>query len=109
MQFLVDAQLPPAPARWLSEQGHPSRHVADLGLAAAPDYVIWDTAMADGAAVITKDEDFALRRTHARTGPQVVRIRRGNVSRRELLLWFEPLLTIIVQRLAAGEPLVEVV
>jgi predicted nuclease of predicted toxin-antitoxin system len=33
MRFLVDAQLPPALARWLAEKGHDARHVADVGLA----------------------------------------------------------------------------
>ncbi|HSM28057.1 MAG TPA: DUF5615 family PIN-like protein [Thioalkalivibrio sp.] len=35
MRFLVDAQLPPALARWLSAQGCPADHVADLGMEAA--------------------------------------------------------------------------
>jgi predicted nuclease of predicted toxin-antitoxin system len=33
MRFLVDAQQPPALARWLTAAGHPSEHVADLGVA----------------------------------------------------------------------------
>jgi predicted nuclease of predicted toxin-antitoxin system len=32
MRFLVDAQLPPALARWLAAQGHEAAHVGDLGL-----------------------------------------------------------------------------
>lgn len=32
MRFLVDAQLPPALARWLTERGHDAVHVLDLGL-----------------------------------------------------------------------------
>lgn len=62
MRFLVDAQLPPALARWLADQGQPARHVYDLGLATADDREIWDVALATGAVVVTKDEDFALRR-----------------------------------------------
>ena len=30
-RFLVDAQLPPALARWLTAHGHPSQHVFDFG------------------------------------------------------------------------------
>ena len=37
MRFLVDAQLPPAPARRLEAWGHVAEHVADVGMAAAPD------------------------------------------------------------------------
>jgi predicted nuclease of predicted toxin-antitoxin system len=37
MRFLIDAQLPPALARWLSSAGHDSEQVADIGLAGARD------------------------------------------------------------------------
>jgi predicted nuclease of predicted toxin-antitoxin system len=37
MQFLIDAQLPPALARWLVGQGHTASHVLDLGLERADD------------------------------------------------------------------------
>jgi predicted nuclease of predicted toxin-antitoxin system len=40
MRFLVDAQLPPALARWRAEQGHQAEHVADINLAAASDGTI---------------------------------------------------------------------
>jgi len=32
MHFSVDAQLPPALAKWLVGQGHVASHVLDLGL-----------------------------------------------------------------------------
>ena len=41
MRFLVDSQLPPALARWLTAAGHPSEHVADVAMAAAPDQSVW--------------------------------------------------------------------
>ncbi len=41
MRFLVDAQLPPALARWLTERGHHAQHVADIGMMAATDHQIW--------------------------------------------------------------------
>jgi predicted nuclease of predicted toxin-antitoxin system len=41
VRFLVDAQLPPALARVLSEKGHEAEHVADLGLVSATDSKIW--------------------------------------------------------------------
>ena len=52
MQFLVDAQLPPALARWISAQGYPARHVADIGMASALDPEIWDRAYGDGAIIL---------------------------------------------------------
>jgi len=59
MRFIVDAQLPPALARWLAAQGHEAEHVADHHMAAASDTVIWDFALKAPAVIITKDEDFA--------------------------------------------------
>ncbi|MDX6574495.1 MAG: hypothetical protein QOE96_448 [Blastocatellia bacterium] len=61
MTFLIDAQLPPALASWLIQQGHTAQHVDDLGLRNADDIVIWNHALESGAIVITKDEDFAER------------------------------------------------
>ncbi len=55
----MDAQLPPALARWLVSRGHDAEHVADLELAAADDRTIWHHAASTGAVVVTKDEDFA--------------------------------------------------
>ena len=57
MRFLVDAQLPPALARWLAAQGHEAEHVADMRMQAASDIAIWDHALASSAVIVTKDED----------------------------------------------------
>jgi len=59
-------------------------------------------------SVITKDEDFALRRTLVDAGPANVWLRRGNTSRRDLLAWLEPLLPTVIDLLSRGEPLVEI-
>lgn len=61
MRFLIDAQLPPALARWLAAQGHEAEHVADRGMQAAPDAAVWDFARQHHAVIVTKDEDFAQR------------------------------------------------
>lgn len=58
MNFLVDAQLPPALARWISGEGHRAVHVFNLGFHTADDPVIWQRAEADDAIILTKDEDF---------------------------------------------------
>lgn len=108
MQFLVDAQLPPALARWLSERGHTAEHVADIGLTAAKDRDIWTYASSASIVIITKDEDFSNRRTLASSGPAIVWIRRGNCTKRELLTWFEPLLPVVLEALQRGEQLIEV-
>ena len=46
MRFLVDAQLPPALARWLAGRGHTAEHVADLMMAGASDRMISERAVA---------------------------------------------------------------
>jgi predicted nuclease of predicted toxin-antitoxin system len=89
MRFLVDAQLPPALARWLADQGHEAQHVADLGMQAASDTAIWDHALSTSSAIVTKDEDFAQRKVLAAVGPAVIWIRLPNTRRRDLLAWFE--------------------
>lgn len=62
MRFLVDAQLPPALARRLESLGHRAEHVADQRMASASDNTIREYAAGVGAVIVTKDEDFAIRR-----------------------------------------------
>ena len=109
MRFLVDAQLPPALARWLVANGHEAEHVADRQMAAASDTAIWNFAVDVGAAIITKDEDFAQRKTLSGAGPAVIWIRLPNTRRRDLLTWFGLALPNVVLALERGETLVEVV
>jgi predicted nuclease of predicted toxin-antitoxin system len=108
MRFLVDAQLPPALARWLVARGYKAKHVGDVGMQTASDMAIWDHALASAAVIVTKDEDFAQRKVLAITGPVVVWIRLPNTRRRDLLAWFATVLPDILTALERGETLVEV-
>ncbi|MGH9928510.1 MAG: DUF5615 family PIN-like protein [Pyrinomonadaceae bacterium] len=54
MTFLVDAQLPPALARWLIQQGHTAQHGNDIGLREAADTEIWNQALSTGAILVTE-------------------------------------------------------
>jgi predicted nuclease of predicted toxin-antitoxin system len=108
MRFLVDAQLPPAVARWLAAQGHEAAHVGDLGMQAASDAAIWDHALTSSSAIVTKDEDFAQRKVLADHGPVVVWVRLPNTRRRDLLAWFATVLPDVLAALARGETLIEV-
>ena len=58
MTFLVDAQLPPALARWLRDCGYSATAVREMGLREATDTQIWNAARESGSEIITKDEDF---------------------------------------------------
>ena len=107
MRLLVDAQLPPALARRLEALGQIAEHVADRGMASASDDAIRDYAASVGAVIVTKDEDFAVRRLLA-GGPAVVWLRLGNTRRTALLNRVEGDLPEIVAALERGETLVEV-
>lgn len=109
MRFLVDAQLPPALARWLVEQGHDASHVMDRGLGEASDGRIWDEATAWGAVIVTKDEDFPARRRSNAMGPAVVWIRIGNATCRETLRRVAAVFPDLVAALGRGDTLVEII
>ena len=108
MRFLVDAQLPPALARWIASQGQVAEHVLDLSMARTSDRGIWEYAIACGAVIVTKDQDFASRRAAEIDGPPIVWLRCGNTRRHELITWFEAWFTAIVAALERGETLIEV-
>lgn len=107
MRFLVDAQLPPALVRWLAAQGHEAEHVGDIGMQAASDPAIWDHALRGDAAIITKDEDFALRKALTQGGPTVIWVRVPNTRRGDLLAWFDAALPVLLAAIERGETLVE--
>jgi predicted nuclease of predicted toxin-antitoxin system len=107
MRFLVDAQLPPALARFLEAHGHESKAARETGLREADDTAIWTFAQVGGWVVVTKDEDFAERSLRSVIGPQVLWLRIGNSTNRVLFAWLEPLLPAAVQDLQSGHRLVE--
>jgi predicted nuclease of predicted toxin-antitoxin system len=108
VRFVVDAQLPPALARWLSHQGYLAEHVLDLTMATSSDRDIWTYAVACGAVIVTKDQDFASRRASEVSGPPIVWLRCGNTRRHELLNWFERHFSALLVALERGEALVEI-
>lgn len=108
MRLLVDAQLPPALARWFGERGIAAMAVRQLGLRDSDDGSIWDFAVEGGWAVVTKDEDFVARCLGNPDAPPVVWLRFGNSTNRVLFAWLEPLLPDIKSRLSQGEKLIEV-
>lgn len=108
MKFLIDAQLPPALALWLSEAGCEAQAVREIGLREANDGAIWRHAEVCGYVIVTKDEDFALRVHGTEAGPCVVWLRVGNTSNAALRDWFLPRVPQIVAMLAQGTRLVEI-
>ncbi len=108
MKFLVDANLPPALARWLASEGHEAQHVGDFGMERAPDREIWARARETGACIVTKDEDFILLQALDRAGPAIVWIRIGNAVRGVLLRRLPALWPAVISAIARGEKVIEV-
>jgi predicted nuclease of predicted toxin-antitoxin system len=106
---LVDNQLPPALAEWLTTKGCTATHVLDLNLARATDDAIWAAAVRDRLIIVTKDEDFS-RLVVLRPEPvQVVWLRIGNCRTVALLEAMERTWNSIVAELESGSRLIEVV
>ena len=94
-------------ADWLREQGHQAEHLLEIGLAQSKDNPVWQYATDHNAVVITKDEDYAEWVRRGRSGPQVLWIRLGNSTTRELINWLAPLFPIALRQIEKGVRLVE--
>jgi predicted nuclease of predicted toxin-antitoxin system len=109
VRFLIDAQLPPGLVGYLTAQGHEAEHVADIALATASDRRIWDRAVATGAVLITKDEDFVTMRALSRAGgPAIVWVRVGNTTRSALISVFGSVLPEILEAIERGETVIQI-
>lgn len=107
-RFLVDNQLPAALARWIEKKGYEAEHVLSLQLERSRDDVIWERGAREGAVIVSKDEDFA-KMTLVRPEPvAVVWLRIGNCRTAALLAAMERAWPTILQRLDAGDRLIEV-
>ncbi|KXS33494.1 MAG: Uncharacterized protein AWT59_0375 [Candidatus Gallionella acididurans] len=108
MRFLVDAQLPPALARFLNDAGHQAEHVYDIGMGTASNRAIWNYALQNNATIITKDEDFVSLISVQSGTPSVIWVRVGNTGKQALLNWIEPMMERIVAEIESGEKLIEI-
>jgi len=59
VKLVIDAQLPPSLAEALRRVGCDAVAVREIGLRDAKDAAIWQYALQNNAAILTKDEDFA--------------------------------------------------
>jgi predicted nuclease of predicted toxin-antitoxin system len=89
MRYLIDAQLPPALARFLTANGEDAVHVLDVKMMEASDSEIWDLTMQEEMVIITKDEDFQVRASVTQHHPIIIWVRIGNCSKKTLLDFFE--------------------
>jgi predicted nuclease of predicted toxin-antitoxin system len=99
--IIVDAQLPPALAVWLTHAGMPAKHVgAVMGDPAAADATIWQYASQPGWVIISKDQDFADRGMVHGPPPIVIHIVLGNCSNRRLIEHLQRSWSVITPLLA---------
>lgn len=107
MKFLIDNQLPPKLAQWLTEQGHEGVHLQEVGLADAQDIAVLNFTAKNGMVLVSKDEDF-LHLVLAQPKPsQVVWVRLGNCRTTALLSAFRRALPSITDAITAGQSVVE--
>lgn len=78
MKLLFDQNLSPKLVGHLAAEFPGSAHVRDLGMAAAPDPLVWAHAAANGFVVVSKDTDFQQRALLRGHPPKVVWVRLGN-------------------------------
>lgn len=84
MKLLFDQNLSHKLARRLGDFAPGSAHVRDAGLSRASDGEIWEFALREGFAIVTKDSDFPERALVEERFPKVVWIQVGNCSTREI-------------------------
>lgn len=109
MKFWVDAQLPPALAKWLSETyGVEALSLRDLGLRDAADGEIFESARQEGIVVISKDSDFVDLVSRHGMPPQLLWVTCGNVTNKELQRVFGKTFMDALTALADGQPIIEI-
>jgi predicted nuclease of predicted toxin-antitoxin system len=84
MKFLVDEQLPPSLARWLTAQRHDAVRVHEVLSRPAADRAIAIWAREHGCVVVSKDADFG-RLAGGDPPLQILRVTSGNARTPRLL------------------------
>jgi predicted nuclease of predicted toxin-antitoxin system len=92
----------------LRQAGCDAAAVREIGLREAKDAAIWQDALENGAAILTKDEDFAERCACSQNPPVVIWLRIGNATDPVLLGWLMPILPTVLSRIERGDRLIEV-
>lgn len=109
MKLWIDAQLPPALARWLTETFSLEAHsLRDLGLRDAKDLEIFMAARAENVIIMTKDSDFIDLVCRLGKPPQILWLTCGNVTNRNLKRLLFGTLEEALERLSQGDLIVEI-
>lgn len=108
MRFLLDAQLPPRLVRHLEAAGHEAWHVFQRLDPQADDLAVAALANQLGAAVISKDADFAELAARGLLERTLVWLRVPNVTTDVLWTRLDRALPDIVAAAASGSQIFEV-
>lgn len=107
MKFIVDTQLPPRLATFLSEKGHDSIHTTHFSEGhLLTDEEIIQIAQQQGRTVVTKDADFSDYFLLKGSPPKVLLIEFGNISNQELIHLFEQHLFEVITAFDEGSEMV---
>ena len=107
MRCLIDNQLPPALARFLSARGIDARHVTEVGLAQASDAEIWKYATDTDSVLISKDQDFLHFVAQSKT-TKLIWVSRGNCRKATLLMIFGNSWSRIEEAFSRGDRFVQI-
>lgn len=80
MKLLFDENVSPTLAKAFAGQYPGSVHVRDVGLRGAEDLRIWDSASAQGFAIVSKDTDFRERSYVEGSPPKIIWLDVGNAG-----------------------------
>lgn len=98
MKFLIDTQLPPKLARFLSSKGYNSVHTTLFpdGHLLGDDEII-EIAKQEERIVISKDSDFLDNYFLKGAPPKVLLIEFGNIGNKDLIYLFEQYLDVLIE------------
>ncbi len=109
MTIWIDAQLPPAIAKWIRKEfNFSAKAVRDFGLHESTDEQIFFAARKANAIVMTKDADFQRLLEQKGPPPKVIWLTCGNTSNASLKLILKTTLVKAIDFLNSGDELVEI-
>lgn len=109
MTIWIDAQLPPAIAKWIKvEFDFSAKAVRDLGLRDSTDEQIFFAGRKEEVVVMTKDADFPRLLEQKGSPPKVIWLTCGNTSNASLKVILRETLPKAIDFLNSGDDLVEI-
>lgn len=109
MTIWVDAHFSPAIASWMQQNfALTALALRDLGLRDAEDGSIFTAAKNANSIVMTKDADFLNLLDKFGAPPQIIWVTCGNTSNARLKEVLAATLSVALDLLSSGEPLVEI-